>query len=71
MLGPLKTPSPKKSRSFPLWLEAALTVLFIVMAVLEFNNAQWFWAAIFGVAGVFFGISLALHAAAGDKHGQS
>ena len=65
MLGPLKT---KKPLSFPLWLEAALTVIFIVMAALEFSNDQWFWAAIFGVAGFFFGISLALRAATGDKH---
>ena len=70
MLGPLKTPSPpKKAKSFPPWLEATLIVIFIIMAVIEFTHDEWFWAAIFGIGGTLFGISIATRFLAGDKHG--
>ncbi|MCL2649243.1 MAG: hypothetical protein FWD61_19970 [Phycisphaerales bacterium] len=66
MHGPLKP--PKKPLSFPLWLEAAVVVIFLAMATVEFVHAQWFWAAIFGAGGVFFGIGTAARFLAGDKH---
>jgi len=71
MLGPL-APSPlKKTRSFPPWFEAALVVLFIIMAVIEYNNDQLFWAAIFCMAGTFLGISLGISLFSGDKRDPS
>jgi len=57
----------KRALDFPRWVEAALVLALLVMAVVESHNEQWFWASIFGIAGVLFGASLASRMISGDK----
>jgi hypothetical protein len=59
----------KRALNFPRWVEAALIVLLLVMAAVEYVNGQWAWTAIFGVAGVAFGVSLGVRLMTGDKNG--
>jgi hypothetical protein len=60
---------PKKALQFPVWAEALLILLMLVMAGVEGTHGAWLWAVIFGVCGVAFGIGLAARMIAGDKHG--
>jgi hypothetical protein len=59
----------KKALSFPLWVEAILVAVFLVMAYIEGAHAQWFWATLFGVTGLAIGVSLLARWKTGDKHG--
>jgi hypothetical protein len=57
----------KGALDFPRWVEAAIILGLLVMAVVESCNEQWFWAAIFGIAGVLFGAGFASRLITGDK----
>ncbi len=60
---------PKTPLSFPTWLEGVLILLALGMAVVEGLHNSWFWAVIFGISGLAFGIGLVLRLFMGDKHG--
>jgi hypothetical protein len=46
-----------------------LILLALGMAVVEGLHNSWFWAVIFGISGLAFGIGLVLRLFMGDKHG--
>lgn len=61
----------KQPLQISVWMELLLVAAAGVMAGVEATHGQWIWAAIFGVAGVAFGISVAVRLATGDKHGEA
>ena len=61
----------KQPLSFPLWVEALLVVILLFMACIESAHDQWFWAAIFGISGSVFAISVIARLRSGDKNGQT
>ena len=60
----------KKAIQFPLWLEAVIVLGLLLMAVVEYLHDQWFWAVIFGAAGVCFGMSIIARFGSGEKNGR-
>ncbi len=68
-LSRLRPVGPKKTLSFPRWVEGLLIVAAIGMAVVEGTHGQWIWAGIFGVCGLGCGIGFGVRLVSGDKYG--
>ena len=60
----------KKPLSFPLWVEALLVIVLLIMTVVEYQHDQWFWSALFGLSALFFGISVIIRFNTGDKNAR-
>jgi hypothetical protein len=58
----------RKPFQFPRWAEVILIVVLLVMCVVEWMHAQFFWSLLFGVGAVGFGISLCARILKGDDH---
>lgn len=59
----------KQPLQISVWMELLFVAAAGAMAGVEAMHGQWFWAGLFGLAGVAFGISVAVRLATGDKHG--
>ena len=65
-------PDPaRKPLFFPIWVEAIIIAVLLVMCVLEFTHGQIFWSLLFGTAALCFGISLLARTLKGDHHGPT
>lgn len=61
---------PSQKRSFPLWLEAVLTVALLGMAIQEANHGAWGWTMIFGGGFLTLTLTAVINAFSGGTHGK-